>query len=100
MVLLSEYVPVTVNCWFKPAATLAIPGVIMIPDNTGGVTVRLALALNPPLVAVMTVLPPAIPVANPVEVMVAIEVFNDVNVADDVRSCVVLSEYVPITVYC
>jgi hypothetical protein len=42
-VVLSEKVPVAVNCWLVPAATLGIGGVRAIETKTAGVTVTVKL---------------------------------------------------------
>lgn len=69
-------------------------------DKTGAVTVRLEVAVKPPLLAVIAAIPEVTAVARPLALTVATEVFDDVYVEDDVRFCVLLSEYIPVTVYC
>jgi hypothetical protein len=55
-------------------------------------------------VAVIVVVPVAFEVASPLVTesvavsMVAIPVFEDVQVTDDVRGCVVASEYIPVAI--
>ena len=51
---------------------------------------------TPPAFALILVRPSAIPVAKPVELMVALAGFDELHITDAVRSTVLLSEYVPI----
>ena len=44
----SEYVPVAVNCWVAPAATLAVAGVTAIEFKVAAVTVMVAVPDFPP----------------------------------------------------
>src|SRR6516165_3081388 len=64
------------------------------------VTVSPVLPLTAPNVAEMVVVPAAAAVANPVELIVAAAVFEDAHVTWLVRSRVLVSEYVPVAVYC
>jgi hypothetical protein len=53
-----------------------------------------------PEVAVMVALPTPAPVANPLSAMVAIAVEEEFQLTEAVRSCVLLSLYVPVAVNC
>jgi hypothetical protein len=53
-----------------------------------------------PDVAVIVVVPPATPVARPLDEIVAVAVFDELQATDPVMFCVVLSEYVPVAVNC
>jgi hypothetical protein len=59
-------------------------------------TVREVAPETPPDAAVIVVEPAAIAVASPSATIVATPVFEDVHDTEVVRSCVVLSEYVPV----
>jgi hypothetical protein len=83
---------------------LGLLGVIEIETSVAGVTVNVVEPEMPPDVAVIVVEPAAAEVANPLEPAVlliaataAVDVFHITVV---VRSCVVLSEYVPDAVNC
>lgn len=76
---------------------LAEAGVMVIDTSSAGVTVRvLALEVIPERVAVMVVVPCARDKAMPLEpaalLIVAILVFEECHVTDEVISCVVLPE--------
>jgi hypothetical protein len=62
-----------VNCAVNPAAIVEAAGVTAIEVSvfTGAVTVRLAVPLTPPRVAVIVVVPAATAVARPAALMVA-----------------------------
>jgi hypothetical protein len=82
-------VPVAVNCWLFPAAIDALPGVTEREVKTGDVTVNVAEPLILPEVAVIVAVPCATLVAKPVlALMVATEVFEEVQLAVVVRFCV------------
>jgi hypothetical protein len=70
----------------------------------GGVTVSVAVPDTLPEVAVMVLEPTAAAVAFPlvpdVLLIVATAVFDELQVTDVVRTCVVLFEYVPVAVNC
>jgi hypothetical protein len=94
-VVLSEYVPVAMNCWFVPFAMLGLVGVTAMDTSVAGVTVRVVDPDVLPDVAVIVVEPAATEVADPLEptalLMVATPVLDELQVAVVVRSCVVLS---------
>jgi hypothetical protein len=102
-VLLSEKCPIAVNCLVKmPEAVeiVKVAGVTSIDSSTTGVTVSVVDPVMLPDVAVIVVEPTATVVASPLEpvrlLMVAILVFDEFHVTVEVRSCVVVSEKVPI----
>jgi hypothetical protein len=66
-----------------------VAGVTEIEVNTAAVTVNVAEPLIVPEVAVIVVLPDATLVASPPLLTVAIEVAEEVQVAVEVRVCVV-----------
>lgn len=70
---LSLYVAVAVNCWVRPAATLAVAGETAIAVSVFAVTASVAVPLTPPTEAVIVVEPMATPVAKPAALMVAAE---------------------------
>jgi len=67
-------------------ASEAFAGVTAIEVSMGGVTVRVAEPLTEPDVAVMVLVPCAVPLANPELEMVAMFVAVDAHVAVLVRS--------------
>ena len=102
--VLSARVPVAANCADVPGAMLGgLAGVAAIEET--GDRVSDADPLTPLYVAVMVVWPAAVvAVANPFDpaalLISAIAVFEESQVTDVVRFCVVLSEYVPVAVNC
>src|ERR1019366_4131537 len=68
--------------------------------KVGRPTLRVAEAAIEPEVAVMVALPTPAPVANPLSAMVAIAVEEEFQLTEAVRSCVLLSLYVPVAVNC
>src|SRR5713101_754653 len=86
----------------KPLAIEGLAGVTAIETRAAAVTVSCAVLLMLVLgsVAVMVTGPPtATPVATPLfNPMVAMPVFDEVQFADVVRFCVLLSVYVPVAV--
>ena len=100
-VLVSEYVPVAVNCSVVPFAIDGLTGVTAIDTSVAAVTVNVSAGLvTPPNAAVICELPIATPLAKPVELIVATDVVPDTHVACELKSCVVLSLYVPVAVNC
>ena len=77
-----------------PAAIDAVVGATVIVTSTAGVTVSAAVPWTSEAgsVAVMVVAPVPIPVASPVFEMVATEVSDDDQIADEVRFWVLRSE--------
>jgi hypothetical protein len=93
-------VPVAVNCWVRPLATLGSAGVTAIAVTIAGVTVSVVAPLMPPSVAVMVDVPVASVVARPVLDIVATVVVADVQPTEEVRSSVDPSVKVPVAVNC
>ncbi len=83
---------------------LGLVGVTPIETNVAGVTVSPVDADTPLSDAPIIVFPTADPVARPFEPLAlligAVAEFDDVQVTDAVRSCVLLSLYVPVAVNC
>jgi len=103
----SEKVPVAVNGWVCPRAMLWFTGVTAIDSKTACVTVSVAVGdVTTSNVAEMSVEPTSTAVASPFEpgvsLTVATVVFDVVQVANDVTSCVLvqLLDSVPMAVNC
>jgi hypothetical protein len=99
-VLLSVKVPVAVNCWVAAFAIVGFAGVTAMETRAAGVTFSVAVPLMIPDAAVIVEEPTPAPVARPPVVIVANEVTEEVQVTLLVRFCVLLSENVPVAVYC
>jgi hypothetical protein len=103
-VVLSEKVPMAVNCRRVPSAMLGSVGVTVRDTSIGGVTVSVIEADILPDVAVIVVRPIAAGVARPLEpaalLMAATAEEEELQLTDAVRSCVVLSENVPTASNC
>jgi len=103
-VVLSEKVPVTVNCWFVPVAMLGFVGETVRDTSVADVTVRVVVTETLPDVAVMVAVPVAMAVALPllpvVLLMVATDEADELQITKVVRSWVVLSEKVPVALNC
>jgi hypothetical protein len=97
-------VPVATRVLLKPAATVAVPvaGVTAIEVNVTGVTVRVAVADLPPIVAVMTDVPADTPVAIPAAETVATPVLAEDHAMPGatVTSWIKPSLYVAVAVNC
>lgn len=93
-----------VNCWLVPAGfteILAVAGVTAMETSVADVTVKSVAPEMSPDVAVMVVIPVEIPVvAIPAALMEALAGTDEVQTTDVVKSCVVLSVYVPMAVNC
>ena len=102
--VLSEKAPVAVNCWVVPLAMLRFAGAIAMDTRVASVTVSVVALETPPEVAVTVVEPEAADVASPWEfaalLIVATPVLEELQTTEAVRSCVVLSENVPVAVNC
>jgi hypothetical protein len=104
-VVRSEYVPVATNCWVAPTGMPALSGVTAMDTSVIPVTVNVVLPEISPDVAVIIVGPKA-PVINEVAsplkpaalLMVAIVWTEELQVTDDVRSCVGPAVYVPVAI--
>jgi hypothetical protein len=72
--------------------------------SVAGGMVNAVAPVLPPKIAVMVTAPVATDEAFPIDpaalLIVATDVFEEPQVADVVRSCVVLSEYVPVAANC
>ena len=92
----SNRCPWRANCWVVPRAMVRFTGLMARERSAGGVTVRVVDPETPPTAAVIVVVPAAIDVAIPREpaalLMEATEGTDDVQLADAVRTCVLLSE--------
>jgi len=101
-VLPSLYKPLAVNCWLVPNGVEALLGVTRIDTSVGAAlkTVMLVDPATDPEVAVIVEEPVPVPEARPPVVMTAIEEFDELHVAELVRSCVLPSLNVPIAVNC
>ncbi len=96
----SEKVPVATNCWVVPNAILGLVGVTASETSVAAVTVKVVDPDMLPETAVMVVEPAANEVANPDAFNVAAAVLEELHVAVAVKSCVVLSENVPVARNC
>ena len=79
---------------------LGLAGVTAIDCSTAGLTVSTVEPVTPPSVALIVEVPVATPVASPAAVIVATAGVAEAHVTWLVRSCVVLSEKVPVAVNC
>ncbi len=95
-VVLSEKVPVAVNCCVVPRVILGLVGVTEMDTSTAGVTANVVEPDMLPEMAVIVVEPIATDVALPLEsaalLMPATVVDNELQATDVVKFCVVLSE--------
>jgi len=93
-----------VSCLPVPLAMLGLVGVIAIDTNVACVTVSVVEPEMLPEVAVIVVDPVAPDVASPCEpavlLIVAAPVLEELQMTEAVRSCVVVSEKVPVAVNC
>ena len=95
-----------VNCWVWPWAIDAVVGDTAMLTKAAGVTVSTAVPEMSPEVAVMVVAPDplAVAVARPCDPAVletvAVEVTDDDQVTELVRSAVLELEYVPVAANC
>jgi hypothetical protein len=97
---LSEKVPVAVNCSVFPFAIEGFAGVTAIDTSVGAVTVSFVVPSTAPEAALIVLVPAATPVANPPAVIVTTPVDCEVQVTELVKSCMELSEKVPVAVNC
>jgi hypothetical protein len=90
-----------VNCSVSPFAIDGLAGVTATDTSVAAVTVNMSGGLVTPLnAAVICEVPTPAPVARPAVVIVATVVVPDTHVAWLVRSCVLVSVYVPVAVNC
>jgi hypothetical protein len=103
-VVLSENVPVAVNCCVDPAVREEASGVTTIESSVAGVIVKRVDPVMLPDVAVIVVEPVARGVTKPFEpaalLMAATDAVDEPQVTAVVRFCVEPSEYVPLAVNC
>jgi hypothetical protein len=99
-VVLSEKVPVALNCLVVPLAKLGFVGVTARDTSVAELTVSVVDPVMLPAAAEIVVVPAAAEAANPEALIVAAPVLDEFQVTEEVRSCVVLSEYVPVAVNC
>ena len=97
--VLSLKVPVATNCLDPPIAMLEFAGVTSIETRTAPVTLRFALPLTVPTVAVIVELPVPTPTARPKESTVATDVAED-DQFTEVSSCVLPSSNSPVATNC
>ena len=94
-VVLSEKVPVAVNCFEVFLTMLGLVGVTAMDTSVAGVTVKVVDPEIFPDIGVIVVNPAAVEVANPLEpvalLIVATPVLDEPHATVVVRSCVVLS---------
>jgi hypothetical protein len=103
-VVLSENVPVAVNCCFVPLPMLGLVGVTARETRVAGFTVSVVDPEMLPDIAVIVVEPAATDVARPMEPVVllidAVLVSDELQRTAVVMSCVVLSAKVPVAINC
>jgi hypothetical protein len=99
-VVLSENVPVALNCSVAPRETTGSAGVIAMDFIVSEVTVKVVEPEMFPDVAVIVVVPWATAVARPAALIVATPVLEDFHVTVAFRFWVLPSEYVPVAVNC
>jgi len=99
-VVLSAKVPMALNCWVVPMATLGVAGISSMESRAGGVTVKVAAPETPANSAVIAAVPAATAVARPEALMVAIAVFDELQATSAVRSWVALFDSVPVALNC
>lgn len=99
---LSENVPVAVNCSVVPVTMVGLAGVTAMDTSVADVTVRVAEPVTLPETAVILTVPGAAVVTSPVELTVAADVDDELQLVevDVVRSCWLPSEYVPVAEHC
>jgi hypothetical protein len=86
------------NCWFVPSGIEGIAGVIAIETSCAGEIVSEVDPVTEPEVAEIVVVPTATLVARPVAEIVTAPVLEELQVADEVRFCVLPSLNVPVAV--
>jgi hypothetical protein len=96
----SLYIAVAENCSLFPMITDGLIGLISIAVRTALVTVRLAVPLTVPKVAVIVVWPALSALATPVEAIVATAVADEFQLTVGLRFCWVPSLNVPVAVNC
>jgi len=101
---LSENTPTAVSCVWRPFGILGLVGVTPMDTSVAAVTVSVADPETLPSVAVMVAGPWPAAVTSPLEPGALLTeptlVAEDVQAAELVRFCVVLSVYVPVAINC
>jgi hypothetical protein len=97
-VLESLNVPVAVNCFVVSGAIVEFVGVTAMETRLAPVTVREAVPLTEPEVAVIVAVPGLPPMANPLELIVA--EFDELLQVTFCSSCVLPSSKLPVAVNC
>jgi len=97
--LLSVNVPVALNCCVVPGAIDMVAGVTAM-ETRESVTVRVAVPLTVPEVAVMLVDPTAMAVAKPPVAIVATLEFDELQVTELLKSLLLPSLNLPVAVNC
>jgi hypothetical protein len=98
LVVLFDSVPVAENCWVVPTAMTGFMGVIAIEVTVAAVSV--VVPETPVKFAVMTVEPAATAVVIPLELIVAIPVFDELQATRLVKSWETLFDKIPVAVNC
>ncbi len=98
-VLLSLKAPMAVNCFVELVGIVEFAGVTAMDTKVAAVTVKDAVPLTNPDVAVIVVVPVPTLVASPVVSMVATELEEE-DQANEVKSCVLPSSKLPTAVNC
>jgi len=98
-VLLSLKVPVAVNCLLVPIAMVEFAGVTVSDTNVAVLTVKVAVPVTEPEVALIVVVPVPTAVARPDASMVE-TLTGDADHVTEVSSCVLPSSKFPTAVNC
>jgi len=100
----SVYVPCAVNCWPVPSAIVGVCGLIAIDTSAAGLTTSGTVALTPPeLIPIIVVPVPSVlasPAVTAVLLIVATVATVELQCPNCVTSCIVPSVNVPIAVNC
>ena len=98
-VLLSSNIPVAVNCRVVSTLMLELAGVTAIETKVAAVTVRDAVPLTAPEVAVIVAEPVPVLVASP-ELLMDATFASELDQVIDVSCCVLPSSKMPVAVNC
>lgn len=88
------------NCCDVPNGMVAVAGVTAMETSTGAVTVSVDEPATLPDDAVIMLAPRAIPVAKPLELTLATLGRVEVQVAEEVKICLLPSVKVPVAMNC
>ncbi len=98
---LSVKMPVALNCRVRPLARLGLPGVTWMAVSSAPVTVNVVVPETVPIAAEIVALPTAAALASPPDAaMVATAVFEELQATWEVKSCLELSEKMPVALNC